>query len=66
MAAEFPEVVVVLIGLLCVYVSMTPLFGRHVMLYGGFFLCLFILVQSFNPPYLVQQIFIGTAAGSKQ
>ena len=61
-----PEVLVVLFGLLGVYVAMTPLFGNHVLLYGALFLFLFTIVQTFTPPYLVQQIFIGDAAGSKQ
>lgn len=61
-----PAVLTVLIGLLCVYGAMTPVFGNHVLIYGALFIVLFIVVQSFSPPYLIQQVFIGDAAGGQQ
>ena len=35
---KLPSVVVVLIGLICVYISLTPVFGNHILIYGGCFL----------------------------
>ena len=63
---EFPAVITVLFGLLSVYAAMTPLFGNHILLYGSLFLFMFVVVQTFVPPYLIQQVFIGDAAGGKQ
>lgn len=63
---DFPAVLTVLIGLLAVYGAMAPVFGNHVLIYGSLFLVLFIIIQSFAPPYLIQQVFIGDAAGGKQ
>jgi len=64
--AEIPAVITVLFGLLTVYAAMTPLFGNHILLYGSLFLLMFVIVQIFTPPYLIQQVFIGDAAGGKQ
>jgi hypothetical protein len=64
--AEIPEVLTVLVGLLGVYVAMTPFFGNHILVYGSIFLVLFVMVQTVTPPYLIQQIFVGDAAGGKQ
>ena len=61
-----PPVIVVLFGLLGVYVGMTPFFGNHILLYGSLFLFMFVIVQTFTPPYLIQQIFYGDQAGGKQ
>ncbi len=62
---EIPSVVTVLVGLVVVYVSLTPVFGNHILLYGGVFLFLFIIAQIFCPPYLIQQVFVGDKAGGQ-
>ena len=66
MSEEIPQVLTVLFGLTSVYAAMTPLFGNHIMLYGAVFIFMFILVQLFTPPYLMQQAFVGDEAGGKQ
>ena len=53
---KLPSVVVVLIGLICVYISLTPVFGNHILIYGGCFLVRKIKMIDTNDFPIILQI----------